>query len=225
MPDGELTGIGIDVGSPLYPPPSNLPADWLSRLVPAAKAAIPIATFEASMRNAMARFVVRFVGLPDDFALTLPADLQQWGSAVVSGLIGASGGDASRFKPAAYQRPAGGVRTVAVTSFLAIVLGLACGVSFGAMLGFDIMAWYHLVRVSFVPANARLGQFLTAMVWKVGATVAMTTMLFSCEAAAGASLGLAAAYVRVIEWGVRFFLLSAVAYSGLTLGQIIAEWL
>jgi hypothetical protein len=42
MPDGGITGISLaHQGSPLYAPPSDLPANWLYRLVPAARAQIP----------------------------------------------------------------------------------------------------------------------------------------------------------------------------------------
>jgi hypothetical protein len=49
MPDGELIGIGPEHGSFLHPPPPGLPADWLNRLIPAAKANITEEQFAAAV--------------------------------------------------------------------------------------------------------------------------------------------------------------------------------
>ncbi len=52
MPDGGLTGIGpAEQGSPLYTPPPNLPQDWMSRMIAAAREGIPQGTFDAAVND------------------------------------------------------------------------------------------------------------------------------------------------------------------------------
>jgi hypothetical protein len=45
MPDGGITGIGLDQGTVRRPPPNDLPADWIQQLVPTARAQISRETF------------------------------------------------------------------------------------------------------------------------------------------------------------------------------------
>ncbi len=155
MPDGGLTGIGPRQGSPLYSPPTNLPADWLTRLVPAARAAIDPTVFSASIVPYLTSMV--FGSVP------VPASVNQamLNFVVQADAIAAAGGTAGDLAAAANS-----VAEFIASQFTVQALGAALGLG-GATLGL-------IATLSREPCYAKTAAILGEMLGVLGAIIGVS---------------------------------------------------
>jgi len=189
MPDGGITGIGPEPGSPLYTPPLDLPADWLTRLIPAARAAIPQEVFIEAIAAHIAPMVAPGVAMPAAVNAAVSAFLIQSTALVAAGsaptltTFASTVGDAiaSQFTP----QTLGAVLVAegAAFGFLAVITNDPCFSKTLQIFGLMLATSAAMVGASIAgTATARVAFIGAALLFYGTAVAALLLQFAGCKA-------------------------------------------
>jgi len=209
MPDGGITGIGPShMGSPLYSP-TDVPADWLQRMLTATRTEIPQATLEAAVMGNVMEYGISAAGLPTDLLPPWEGDVGAWGNLAIS----------------AFFAGLAGYGALSAMTIGGVVSG-PCGLYVGSVILNELGAWAEMAMLSTSSPTARVVRAGSAVLKKLTSTTSLLMALDTCGAQAVAAgvtplgaLYLALAGIATGVWGI-----SVLKYLVAGLEAAIAMW-